>query len=37
MPNNQNVKVLFKLFYLLEPNVPPGSCLKDYVEVNGEK
>ncbi|XP_040339480.1 suppressor of tumorigenicity 14 protein [Herpailurus yagouaroundi] len=37
VPNNQNVKVLFKLFYLLEPNVPPGSCLKDYVEVNGEK
>nr|XP_060460368.1 suppressor of tumorigenicity 14 protein [Panthera onca] len=37
VPNSQNVKVLFKLFYLLEPNVPPGSCLKDYVEVNGEK
>lgn len=37
MPNNQNVKVLFKLFYLLEPNMLPGTCLKDYVEVNGEK
>uniref|UniRef100_A0A452RBL4 CUB domain-containing protein n=1 Tax=Ursus americanus TaxID=9643 RepID=A0A452RBL4_URSAM len=37
VPNNQHVKVLFKLFYLLEPNVPPGSCSKDYVEVNGEK
>ncbi|XP_045871703.1 suppressor of tumorigenicity 14 protein isoform X2 [Meles meles] len=37
VPNNQNVKVLFKLFYLVEPNIPPGSCPKDYVEVNGEK
>ncbi|XP_058400786.1 suppressor of tumorigenicity 14 protein isoform X1 [Diceros bicornis minor] len=37
VPNNQNVKVLFKSFYLFEPNTPPGSCPKDYVEVNGEK
>lgn len=37
MPNNQNVKVLFKSFYLVEPNLPPGSCPKDYVEVNGER
>ncbi|KAM5222732.1 suppressor of tumorigenicity 14 protein [Hipposideros larvatus] len=37
VPNNRNVKVLFKLFYLLEPNVPLGTCPKDYVEVNGEK
>lgn len=37
MPNNRNVKVFFKLFYLLEPNVPVGTCPKDYVEVNGEK
>ncbi|XP_046541608.1 suppressor of tumorigenicity 14 protein [Equus quagga] len=37
VPNNQNVKVLFKSFYLVEPNLPPGSCPKDYVEVNGER
>nr|XP_017506296.2 suppressor of tumorigenicity 14 protein isoform X1 [Manis javanica] len=37
VPNNKNVKVIFKLFYLLEPSVPLGSCPKDYVEVNGEK
>ncbi|XP_036894097.1 suppressor of tumorigenicity 14 protein isoform X1 [Sturnira hondurensis] len=37
VPNNRNVKVLFKVFYLLEPGVPLGSCPKDYVEVNGEK
>lgn len=37
MPNNRNVKVIFKVFYLLEPSVPLGSCPKDYVEVNGEK
>ncbi|KAK2505434.1 hypothetical protein MC885_016304 [Smutsia gigantea] len=37
VPNTKNVKVIFKLFYLLEPNMPLGSCPKDYVEVNGEK
>ncbi|KAG8523248.1 Suppressor of tumorigenicity 14 protein [Galemys pyrenaicus] len=37
VPSNRNVKVIFKLFYLLEPNVPVGTCTKDYVEVNGEK
>ncbi|XP_072809823.1 suppressor of tumorigenicity 14 protein isoform X1 [Vicugna pacos] len=37
VPNNQNVKVRFKAFYLLEPNVPLGSCSKDYVEINGER
>lgn len=37
VPDNRNVKVLFKVFYLLEPGVPLGSCPKDYVEVNGEK
>ncbi|KAF6083139.1 ST14 transmembrane serine protease matriptase [Phyllostomus discolor] len=37
VPNNRNVKVIFKVFYLLEPGVPLGSCPKDYVEVNGEK
>lgn len=37
VPNNRNVKVFFKLFYLLEPSVPVGTCPKDYVEVNGEK
>ncbi|XP_053515462.1 suppressor of tumorigenicity 14 protein isoform X2 [Artibeus jamaicensis] len=37
VPSNRNVKVLFKVFYLLEPGVPLGSCPKDYVEVNGEK
>lgn len=37
VPNNRNVKLFFKLFYLLEPNVSLGTCPKDYVEVNGEK
>lgn len=37
VPNNRNVKVRFKLFYLVDPNVPVGSCTKDYVEINGEK
>lgn len=37
VPSNKNVKVRFKAFYLLEPNVPLGSCPKDYVEVNGER
>ncbi|XP_062054451.1 suppressor of tumorigenicity 14 protein [Lepus europaeus] len=37
VPSNQNVKVIFKVFYLLEPNVPLGVCPKDYVEINGEK
>uniref|UniRef100_A0A8C5K158 Suppressor of tumorigenicity 14 protein homolog n=1 Tax=Jaculus jaculus TaxID=51337 RepID=A0A8C5K158_JACJA len=37
VPNNQYVKVRFKLFYLVEPSVPLGSCSKDYVEINGEK
>lgn len=37
VPSNRNVKVSFKPFYLLEPNVPVGTCSKDYVEVNGEK
>ncbi|XP_072585425.1 LOW QUALITY PROTEIN: suppressor of tumorigenicity 14 protein [Vulpes vulpes] len=37
VPSHQNVKVLFKAFYMLEPNTPLGTCSKDYVEVNGEK
>ncbi|XP_003795957.2 suppressor of tumorigenicity 14 protein [Otolemur garnettii] len=37
VPNNQNVKLRFKVFYLLEPDVPLGTCPKDYVEINGEK
>ncbi|XP_051012071.1 suppressor of tumorigenicity 14 protein [Acomys russatus] len=37
VPNNQNVKVRFKLFYLVDPNIPLGTCPKDYVEINGEK
>lgn len=37
VPDNQNVKVHFKAFFLLEPNVPLGSCSKDYVEINGER
>ncbi|XP_057409497.1 suppressor of tumorigenicity 14 protein isoform X1 [Balaenoptera acutorostrata] len=37
VPNNQHVKVHFKAFFLLEPNVPLGSCSKDYVEINGER
>ena len=37
VPSNKNVKVRFKALYLLEPNVPLGSCPKDYVEVNGER
>ncbi|XP_006901796.1 PREDICTED: suppressor of tumorigenicity 14 protein [Elephantulus edwardii] len=37
VPNNRYVKVRFKVFYLVEPNMPPASCTKDYVEVNGEK
>lgn len=37
VPNNRNVKVVFKVFLLLEPNVPLGECPKDYVEINGEK
>ncbi|XP_062950714.1 suppressor of tumorigenicity 14 protein [Cynocephalus volans] len=37
VPNKRNVKVRFNLFYLLEPNVPQGTCPKDYVEINGEK
>lgn len=37
VPNNRNVKVRFKLFYLVDPNIPVGSCTKDYVEINGEK
>lgn len=35
VPNNRNVKVLFKLFYLVDPNIPLGTCPKDYVEING--
>jgi suppressor of tumorigenicity protein 14 len=37
VPNNLNVKVRFKIFYLVEPNTSPGTCFKDYVEINGEK
>ncbi|KAB0405048.1 hypothetical protein E2I00_012257 [Balaenoptera physalus] len=37
VPDNQHVKVHFKAFFLLEPNVPLGSCSKDYVEINGER
>ncbi|KAM4828419.1 suppressor of tumorigenicity 14 protein [Thomomys bottae] len=37
VPNKQNVKVRFKLFYLLDHDVQPGTCSKDYVEINGEK
>lgn len=37
VPDNKNVKVRFKAFFLQEPNVPVGSCTKDYVEINGEK
>ncbi|XP_042552139.1 suppressor of tumorigenicity 14 protein [Dipodomys spectabilis] len=37
VPNNQNVKVRFKLFYLLDHDMQPGTCSKDYVEINGEK
>lgn len=37
VPSNRNVKVSFKVFYLWEPNLPVGKCLKDFVEVNGEK
>lgn len=37
VPNNRNVKVRFNLFYLVDPNVPLGTCPKDYVEINGER
>ncbi|KAM9219673.1 suppressor of tumorigenicity 14 protein [Dugong dugon] len=37
VPNKQYVKLRFKVFYLVEPNVSPVICTKDYVEVNGEK
>ncbi|KAM5245948.1 suppressor of tumorigenicity 14 protein [Ctenodactylus gundi] len=37
VPNHQNVKLRFKLFYLLEPDVKVDTCSKDYVEINGEK
>ncbi|XP_027267542.1 suppressor of tumorigenicity 14 protein isoform X1 [Cricetulus griseus] len=37
VPNNRNVKVRFKLFYLVDPNIPLGTCPKDYVEINGER
>lgn len=37
VPSNRNVKVLFKLFYLVEPDVPLLTCTKDYVEINGER
>ncbi|KAL0627175.1 Suppressor of tumorigenicity 14 protein [Plecturocebus cupreus] len=37
VPNNKHVKVRFKVFYLLEPGAPVGTCPKDYVEINGEK
>lgn len=37
VPNNQNVKLRFKYFYLQEPNVVLGTCSKDYVEINGER
>ncbi|KAM4847907.1 suppressor of tumorigenicity 14 protein [Urocitellus parryii] len=37
VPKNKNVKVRFKIFYLVEPNLPLGTCPKDYVEINGEK
>ncbi|XP_004641484.2 suppressor of tumorigenicity 14 protein [Octodon degus] len=37
VPNNKNVKLRFKYFYLLEPNVALGTCSKDYVEISGEK
>ncbi|XP_045151121.1 suppressor of tumorigenicity 14 protein [Echinops telfairi] len=37
VPGSQYVKVRFKIFYLVEPNMSPASCTKDYVEVNGEK
>ncbi|XP_057605680.1 suppressor of tumorigenicity 14 protein isoform X2 [Hippopotamus amphibius kiboko] len=37
VPSNQNVKVRFKAFFLMEPNVPHNSCSKDYVEIHGER
>ncbi|XP_014444142.1 suppressor of tumorigenicity 14 protein [Tupaia chinensis] len=37
VPNNQYVKVIFKFFYLLEPNVPSDTCPRDYVEINGKR
>ncbi|XP_063167671.1 suppressor of tumorigenicity 14 protein [Candoia aspera] len=37
VPNGKNVKVRFNAFYLEEPGVPPNSCPKDYVEINGVK
>ncbi|XP_074159895.1 suppressor of tumorigenicity 14 protein [Sminthopsis crassicaudata] len=37
VPTDQNVKVRFKLFYLVEPHKTLGTCTKDYVEINGEK
>ncbi|XP_028931810.1 suppressor of tumorigenicity 14 protein isoform X1 [Ornithorhynchus anatinus] len=37
VPSGNNVKVRFKMFYLVEPHVTLGSCSKDFVEVNGEK
>uniref|UniRef100_A0ABM5EPS0 Suppressor of tumorigenicity 14 protein isoform X1 n=1 Tax=Pogona vitticeps TaxID=103695 RepID=A0ABM5EPS0_9SAUR len=37
VPQNKNVKVRFREFFLLEPGVPLDSCTKDYVEINKEK
>uniref|UniRef100_A0A8D0G898 matriptase n=1 Tax=Sphenodon punctatus TaxID=8508 RepID=A0A8D0G898_SPHPU len=31
VPSNKNVKVRFRLFFVMDPDVPMGSCTKDYV------
>ncbi|XP_076968540.1 suppressor of tumorigenicity 14 protein isoform X2 [Tamandua tetradactyla] len=37
VPDNRNVKVRFKSFYLAEPDVALGTCTKDYVEIQGAR
>nr|XP_033775279.1 suppressor of tumorigenicity 14 protein isoform X2 [Geotrypetes seraphini] len=37
VPNNKNVKVRFKIFYVADPGISMGSCTKDYVEINNQR
>ncbi|XP_062994966.1 suppressor of tumorigenicity 14 protein [Elgaria multicarinata webbii] len=37
VPKENNVKVRFNEFFLVEDGVPVGSCTKDYVKINNEK
>ncbi|XP_058145451.1 suppressor of tumorigenicity 14 protein isoform X2 [Dasypus novemcinctus] len=37
VPGNRNVKVIFRQFFLVEPDVALGTCTKDYVEILGTR